>query len=166
LRLPLKQAQHMGCRRAICTGQLDFSCLIPGQRILRGVINQFSAVVEGVKSLFKDTKLLVVDTNMARFSDQDKLLLYIIRRMDVGSWDDCTRIFNHLATEGRTQDGLTAAYRSIHEDKKLEVKARTTAGDEIRKQIRECLRTASRMHHSWKRNANESRRKKAFPGMI
>ncbi|KAI0606746.1 hypothetical protein TUN199_08999 [Pyrenophora tritici-repentis] len=83
---------------------------------------------------------------MVRFSDEDKMLLYITRttaeELGSGSWDDCTTIFNYLASCSRTQDGLSAAYRSL-EKTRLEAEARTAAWDATREQVREWLLKAS-----------------------
>ena len=86
---------------------------------------------------------------MRRFSHDEKVLLYIIRataeQLRSGSWDDCTTIFNYFVQHHRTQDGLTATYRSLNKSK-LEAEAHTAAWDATRKQVRKWLLNASRVH--------------------
>lgn len=87
---------------------------------------------------------------MTHFSEEDKILLYITRdtanELHIGSWDDCTTIFNELATRTRTQDGLAAAYRSLKKSQ-LKIKACTALWDATREQVRQRLLEASPLHH-------------------
>jgi len=99
---------------------------------------------------------------MGHFREEDKILLYITRttaeKLETGSWDDCTAIFNRLALERRTQDGLTAAYRSLKK-RSLKAKARTPEWDATRKQVRDWLLEASLVHQLLIRKANEPHRR-------
>jgi hypothetical protein len=87
---------------------------------------------------------------MVRFTEEDKMLLYITRatakKLGTGSWDDCTAIFNRLTLSPRTQDALTAAYRSLKKSK-LEKRAKDATWRAMREQVERWLREASPMHH-------------------
>jgi hypothetical protein len=89
---------------------------------------------------------------MGRFSEEDEMLLYIIRATAKelgGSWDDCTTIFNELASEPRSQDGLTNAYRGFKSSQKideLKVGARDAKWRAIRKHVEGQLLKASLVH--------------------
>lgn len=92
---------------------------------------------------------------MTRFSEEDKIRLYIVRaaaeELGVGSWDDCTTIFNHMASCHRSQDGLTYQYNCIKKGKsnrKTETKARTAAWAATQEQVRKWLLEASPMRYS------------------
>ena len=66
---------------------------------------------------------------MGRFTSEDKMLLYIVRTTAEevgGSWNDCTKTYNSLASCTRTQDELTAAYRALNKEE-LRSKALDTA---------------------------------------
>jgi hypothetical protein len=91
---------------------------------------------------------------MVRFSKEDEILLYITRataeELGTGSWDVCTIIFNRLASKPRTQDGLTAAYRSLKRStkkSKLKARARDATWRATREQVERWLREASLVHH-------------------
>ncbi|CAG5189786.1 uncharacterized protein ALTATR162_LOCUS12084 [Alternaria atra] len=84
---------------------------------------------------------------MVRFSKEDEILLYITRataeELGTGSWDVCTIIFNRLASKPRTQDGLTAAYRSLKRStkkSKLKARARDATWRATREQVERWLR--------------------------
>lgn len=84
---------------------------------------------------------------MGRFTSEDKMLLYIVRATAEevgGSWDDCTKIYNHLASCPRTQDGLTAAYRALNK-KESQAKAHDSAWKEKKKDVRRRLRQVRRL---------------------
>jgi hypothetical protein len=88
---------------------------------------------------------------MVRFTEEDKMLLYITRakaeELETGSWDDCTAIFNRLASKPRTQDALTATYRSLKDNSKLEMRAGEATWSAVKEQVERWLREASPMHH-------------------
>lgn len=79
---------------------------------------------------------------MAPFSDDDRILLYIlktkVKERGRGSWDVCQSIYNELATQTLSPDRLTAAYRNL-DIAKLEAEADSAAWDAKREQVERCL---------------------------
>ncbi|RYO14589.1 hypothetical protein AA0113_g12254 [Alternaria arborescens] len=104
---------------------------------------------------------------MAPFSDDDRILLYIlktkVKERGRGSWDVCQSIYNELATQTLSPDRLTAAYRNL-DIAKLEAEADSAAWDAKREQVERCLLEASPVHHFSKREADNPHRKRALPG--
>jgi hypothetical protein len=64
---------------------------------------------------------------MHHFIKQDEYLLYIVRstaeQLKIGTWADCEKIFNRLATCPRTEDGLKYKYKVM---KKAVIKKRVS----------------------------------------
>ena len=94
---------------------------------------------------------------MARFNEQDRTLLYVVRstarQLERGSWADCVAIYNRLASRSRTQDGLCNTYRSLD---KAEMESRSSAAEweAIREQVKEWLHDASQVCRPWTSEAD------------
>jgi hypothetical protein len=108
---------------------------------------------------------------MARFSEDDKVRLYIIKNtaesLGVGSWHDYTAIFNSIASRPWTQDGLSDQWRRLKKNTKSQRKAEATARVPkwvaVKKQVAKWLDEVSPVHRVRKRKANISCRSRVLP---
>jgi hypothetical protein len=41
------------------------------------------------------------------------LIRYVVKKSDLGTWEDTTAVYNHLATKTRSQDALTSRYKGL-----------------------------------------------------
>ena len=94
---------------------------------------------------------------MARFNEQDRTLLYIVRttarQLERGSWADCVAIYNRLASRPRTQDGLSNTYHSL-DRAEMERRSRSAEWEATRERVKKWLHDASQVCRRWASEAN------------
>jgi hypothetical protein len=79
---------------------------------------------------------------MRRFTKQDENLLYIVRstaeQLEIGTWADCEKIYNQLATYLRTEDGLRYKYK-VMEKAVIKNRVSSTQWNAKKKEVKSLL---------------------------